>query len=158
MKSGAIFDTNRTYRYVLWREWNEGLPKVMFIGLNPSTANEWKDDATLRRTIRLSKQWGFGGLYMLNLYAKVSTNPKLLFQSKDPVGRLNDRYLSRYSKKCKEVIVAWGKMPEEKRVLAVTSMFPRAKCITCNLDGSPRHPLYVKNDARLKRWRKPPLM
>lgn len=47
----------------------------MFIGLNPSTADESKDDPTIRRCIRFAKDWGYGGLLMMNAFAFRATDP-----------------------------------------------------------------------------------
>lgn len=68
VESGAEFSDCRTYRYALWRKWDwQGFAnQVMFIGLNPSTADETEDDPTIRRCIRFAKDRGFGGLMMMN--------------------------------------------------------------------------------------------
>ena len=55
--SDAFFSKDRLYRYALWRIWDNELPKVLFIGLNPSTADEVKDDPTIRRCIRYALDW-----------------------------------------------------------------------------------------------------
>ena len=73
---GAIFSANKKYRYLLWRCWNPELPKVLFIGLNPSTANATDNDATTRRIDSLSKQLGFGGFVLGNCFPYIATNPK----------------------------------------------------------------------------------
>ena len=47
IKSDALFSKDRVYRYALWRIWDLKKPKVLFIGLNPSTADEIKNDPTI---------------------------------------------------------------------------------------------------------------
>lgn len=43
---GALFSPDRKYRYKLWRRWaGMAKPWCLFIGLNPSTANEMKDES-----------------------------------------------------------------------------------------------------------------
>ena len=55
MSRRTIFSECRQYRYTLWREWDLlNSNYAMFIGLNPSTADEWKDDPTIRRCIDFS--------------------------------------------------------------------------------------------------------
>ena len=66
MKKDAILSEDRKYRYVLSRIWDESKPLVVIIGLNPSTADEKDDDNTIKKCINFSKNWGYGGLYMLN--------------------------------------------------------------------------------------------
>ena len=86
MEKGARFSESRTHRYALWRIWEKGAPMVMFVGLNPSTADETQDDPTIRRCIDFAKRWGYGGLYMLNIFAFRATNPKDMKAAADPVG------------------------------------------------------------------------
>ena len=69
IESGAGFSLCRTWRYKLWRRWSSAGPIVAFIGLNPSTADELNDDPTIRRCIGFARHWGFGGMYMLNVFA-----------------------------------------------------------------------------------------
>ena len=74
----ATFSECRKYRYTLWRRW-DGLfasGYAMFIGLNPSTADETNDDPTIRRCIGYARDWGYGGLCMTNLFAFRATLPK----------------------------------------------------------------------------------
>src|ERR1700691_893264 len=70
MRMGAVFSPCRRYRYALWREWGvlPGMPDkgyVLFVGLNPSTADETRDDATIRRCIAFAQAWGYSGLCMV---------------------------------------------------------------------------------------------
>ena len=67
-ESGAEFSPDRKYRYALWRIWDKSNPLIMFIGLNPSKANELKDDPTIRRVRRFAFDWGYGGVYMINYF------------------------------------------------------------------------------------------
>jgi len=86
MQKGAVVDKTELYRYSLWREWNIDAPKLVFIMLNPSKADAYIDDPTLRRCIGFAKSWGFGSLTVINLFAYRSTKPSELRQVNDPVG------------------------------------------------------------------------
>lgn len=44
MQKSAVFSEWRKYRYSLKRIWDDQKPYVLFIGLNPSTADEESDD------------------------------------------------------------------------------------------------------------------
>ena len=99
MKSGAELseDQDRKYRYALWRIWDENKPYVLFIGLNPSTADETKDDPTVRRCIGFTQSWKkYGGVYLANLFAYRATNPRELEVVADPIGPGNDECVDRY--------------------------------------------------------------
>lgn len=146
--NGASFSNCRRYRYSLWRIWDAEKPLVMFIGLNPSTASEGKDDPTIRRVKKFAFDWGFGGVYMMNLFAFVTPYPEELSGCKDPVGGANDFQLKQVAKRCNEVVFAWGSFNEAKeRAEQIKAMFPGAKALVVNQDGSPRHPLYVHKNA-----------
>jgi len=145
---GATFDSTRQYRYCLWRKWDINLPFIMFIGLNPSTANEHSDDPTIRRVMRFARDWGYGGVFMLNLFAYVTTNPKQLLTCTDAIGPENDMYLFGVSKRCNRIIFAWGAFKETKeRAKDIMLLFPNAEALVINKDGTPRHPLYVPGDV-----------
>ncbi|HET6558084.1 MAG TPA: DUF1643 domain-containing protein [Prolixibacteraceae bacterium] len=142
-RSGALFGEGRKYRYVLWRIWDANKPKVMFIGLNPSTANEDQDDPTIRRVVSFAKRWGYGGVYMLNLFTCVTAYPEELKKCENPL-MLADWHLQQYAKECERIIFAWGSFPEAtERAQQVLAMFDKGEALILNKDGSPRHPLYV---------------
>ena len=52
--SGACFSNDRIYRYSLWRRWDNG-PTLNFICLNPSTADETRNDPTVTRLERRAR-------------------------------------------------------------------------------------------------------
>ena len=93
---GAIISDCQKYRYALWRNWDLSKDKVMFIGLNPSTADHIEDDPTIRRCIGFAKSWGYGGLYMMNLFSYRTSNPSKLKNVKDPIGNPdNDEWIAK---------------------------------------------------------------
>ena len=83
----AVFSPCRTYRYALSRVWAADKPYALFIGLNPSTADETLDDPTIRRCIDFAKRWGYGGLVMANLFAYRATDPAVMKRAAEPVRR-----------------------------------------------------------------------
>jgi len=142
----AVFSDDRKHRYVLMRIWNTELPMIMFIGLNPSTASENQDDPTIRRVIKFAKDWGFGGVYMCNLYSYVTSKPKELIIESDSVN--NNFFLKFYGNKSQEILCAWGAFKEAKeRANEVLKMMHNTTALQINKDGSPKHPLYVKADV-----------
>ena len=83
LNRGATFSKCKIYRYRLWRIWDAKKPTVLFIMLNPSTAGSTMDDPTIKRCIGFAKSWGYGGLYVGNLFAYRSTQPKGLLKLND---------------------------------------------------------------------------
>ena len=116
MRTEAFFSPDRRYRYWLLRVWDESLPVMAFIGLNPSTADETADDPTIRKCIKYAKAWGFGGLLMLNVYSFRATNPDDMWRARahgvDIIGTGGNtcqhlvEYLEKF--KAKRQIAAWG--------------------------------------------------
>lgn len=144
--NGAQFSPCRKYRYALWRIWDNTKPLVMFVGLNPSDANEHNDDPTMRRVKRFAKDWGFGGVYMMNVFAIVSSKPEILKTCDDPFGD-NDKWLTEMKDKCSAVVFAWGNNKVHGRDAKIIEMFPDGLALGYNKNGSPIHPLFVKADT-----------
>jgi hypothetical protein len=146
--SSATFSQCRKYRYVLSRVWDASKLCIAFVGLNPSTATEYADDPTITRVINFANSFGYGGVYMLNLFAYVTPYPSELKQCEDPI-KNNDEYLSHYSSLVDKVVFCWGNFDVFGRDLKVAAMFPKAYCLGLNSNGSPKHPLYLKSDTPL---------
>lgn len=144
---GAIFSEDRKYRYALWRMWSLCQP-LLLIGLNPSTANEISNDATITRCMTRASREGFGGLLMANLYAYVSTNPEVLLGGDEFVGIENDAYLKQMIVMAKQTVCGWGSFPAaRKRSSIVLELIPKPYCLGINKDGQPKHPLYIHYDV-----------
>ena len=142
--SNAKFSKDRVYRYALWRIWDEALPKLLFIGLNPSTADEKKDDPTMRRCIRFSKDLGYGGFIMANIFAYRSTDPKKLKLIKDPIGKKNNYWIKKLAKDSGKTIAAWGTHGKYlNRGDEVTKLIDDLYCLRKTKEGFPSHPLYL---------------
>jgi hypothetical protein len=154
--AGAIFDTTRRYRYRLWRTWDWKLPRVAFIMLNPSTADERRLDPTLRRCLGFAQRWGCGAFEVGNLYALRSTDPLALWDIDDPVGPANDEYLATIAEDATfGVVLAWGANARQERASTVVGLIRHsgAKHVfhlgELTRDGFPRHPLYLRGDLLL---------
>lgn len=146
MISGALFCPDRVYRYALWRYWTDDFGKpAVFIGLNPSTADEHKDDPTVRRCIKFAKDWGYSGMYMLNLFALRATDPRVMMSHHEPVGRRNDEEIVRYCGIAGIVIAAWGNHGKHlDRDAHVLRLIPNIHHLGLTKSGCPRHPLYLR--------------
>lgn len=142
----TILSSCRTYRYTLWREFGGlvGDRYAMFIGLNPSTADEINDDPTIRRCIAFAKSWGYGALCMTNLFAFRATEPADMLAAVDPVGPDNNSYLTEMSRGAGVVVAAWGiNGTHMERDKAVRDLVPNLHCLRTTQAGHPGHPLYL---------------
>lgn len=160
VESGADFSSCRNYRYALWRIWDKTLPLVMFIGLNPSSADENEPDPTITRVMGFAKAWGYGGVYMMNCYPLVSTKPEALQDFIDtPFHDIEDlenaKRILDVSRRCKAIVFAWGAfkiVKDSGRDKMFSNRFPDAIALILNKDGSPRHPLYVPGSVKPIRY------
>jgi hypothetical protein len=152
--SGAIFSDCRTWRYSLWRNWPLlSDRRLVFVGLNPSTAGEITNDHTITRCIGFAQRRGYGGIVMLNLFAYRTKSPAEMKKASDPVGPDNDRIIKLYIDKRHDIVAAWGVHGSYRdRDKAVITMVPQLFCLGLTKDGKPRHPLFLKNDAELILW------
>jgi hypothetical protein len=142
MNKTAVLSDDNIYRYQLSRIWDEEKPKILFIMLNPSTADEFVEDPTIRRVITYAKDWGYGGVYVGNLYAFRSTDPKGLKCIADPIGPENINHIQTLISLVDKVIYAWGNEQTEPDWLKKIVATPY--CIEISKKGIPKHPLYLK--------------
>lgn len=156
------FSENRRYRYELVHRCDDLLTTgelrfLVWVGLNPSTADEQALDPTLKRIRAFTQREGYHGFVMLNLFAWRDTDPDQMMREMDPVGRENDDTLRKWSKPGQKIVCAWGNHGGHlSRWRKVAEMMKAAGaelvCLSTNADGSPKHPLYVKSDTPLQPW------
>jgi hypothetical protein len=154
----AILSKNRKYRYVLYRTWDEGLIPLTYIMLNPSTADESVDDATIRVCMGRAKRLGFGGILVLNLFAYRATDPQELYKVRDPVGPDNDLHLRTVCEHDTEFVLAWSNhgsyLNRDKSVLDILREHKvRPWCLGLTQQGNPLHPLHQSYDTKLRRYK-----
>lgn len=146
----AILSLDRRYRYTLTRVWDDSLPRIAWIGLNPSTADERRLDPTLRRVIRFSAEWGFGSFVMLNLFALRATDPIVMKATFDPVGDENDHHICEQARASVKIVAAWGThggwLGRDSHVMGLLHAIhctSKVMCLGKTQQGFPKHPLYV---------------
>ncbi|MFJ7049872.1 DUF1643 domain-containing protein [Streptomyces sp. NPDC101112] len=152
----AVLSPCGTYRYRLDRVWDEQAPPLVWVMLNPSTADADEDDATLRRCTTFSKKAGHGGLTVVNLFALRSKDPGQLRKHADPIGPRNEAALLDATASADRVAVAWGDVGRAERAeqaRAVTALLTGhgrpLECLGLTGKGHPRHPLYVRDETQL---------
>lgn len=149
----AVISKCGRYRYVLRRTLDSVLRwhrPMLFIMLNPSTADAVQDDPTIRRCISFAEREGATQLSVVNLFAFRSTDPALLHQADDPVGPMNDQHIADEIEKSWTTVAAWGAHPfAKKRAEEVKSKFGPFVCLGTTKNGSPKHPLYLKSSQML---------
>lgn len=160
-RKSAVIDPTGTYRYRLERVVSAVPHLLLFIMLNPSTADAELDDATIRKICAFAIRWGYGRVVVVNLFALRSTDPKALAKHADPVGPENDAYITAALREAKQVVCAWGNHGAlNDRDLAVRKLIADAGIVPIvlglNKPGSKRqqpvHPLYQPNNVQVSVW------
>ncbi|GAI72049.1 unnamed protein product [marine sediment metagenome] len=126
---------------------------MLFIGLNPSTANELQDDPTIRRLCGFAESWGYGGLYACNLFSLITPNPKdLLVDAGNH--RANTPAIQMALGLVVLTVCGWGdgiNSVEQgySRAERVCELMNSPRCFGLTQKGNPRHPLYLSGDTKL---------
>jgi hypothetical protein len=141
---------------------------VAFCLHNPSTADGEQDDPTSRRGFGFARAWGCSRLVYVNVWAGRATKPTDLWKMADPVGPDNDLHIAEVAAEMVVgggfVVAAWGSIrpPNSLRAQAIArlrrveeiirSVGCDLRALEVNLNGSPRHPLYVRASAAPMVW------
>ena len=146
----ANISNDRQERFSLSRIWDSKKPKVLYIMLNPSYADDELDDPTIKRLIFFSKKFKFGGFYVTNLFTQITPYPKELNMD-NHLKKKNLKIISELIKKSNSIVYAWGNLVNEPRELL--SIVKNPLCFKKNLNGTPRHPLYLPSSSELESFR-----
>lgn len=158
LDTGATFSSCKKYRYLLYRLWdNFENGFCIFIGLNPSTADENNDDPTIRRCVDFAKRFKYSGLYMLNLFGYCSTDPKELLKINDPVGKWNNKVIKEICENNNGYkICCWGNYGSFKnrgvQLINFLDHFDiNLHCFGFTEKNEPKHPLYLSKESKLEK-------
>jgi len=154
MLKNALISECGKYRYWLHRSWDDKKKTCMFIMLNPSTADDKQDDPTIRRCINYAKKFGYGSLYVTNLFSYRATKQSDLKKAEDPVGKENDNILLAIAKKADKIIAAWGSTGKLMNRSGIIKNLLNSNghvifCLNITKNKEPSHPLYLKKNLEL---------
>lgn len=148
----ATWSADRAHRYTLWRVWSDPARYVQFVGLNPSTATEEKNDNTVSRCIAYAQRWGYGAMVMTNLFGYRTTYPAVMRTADDPIGADNDYWLAHVARRAELVVACWGcHGAYQERAQAVLELLGGIKpvhCLRLTKEGFPHHPLRLPGDLQ----------
>lgn len=164
MKKGQKASTDNKYRYCLWREWDETKPCLVWVMLNPSTADDSEDDPTIRKCIGFAERWGYGKIVVVNLFTYRATHPRDLKNAGDLTEELNFKLIRNYNTiamavSYKDTIFAWGAHGDKyreriKKIEEITSNLANSiYCLGKTKSGQPRHPLYINYKTEREKWK-----
>ena len=146
----ADISNDKKERFSLSRIWDSKKPKVLYIMLNPSYADDEFDDPTIRRLIFFSKKFRFGGFYVTNLFTQITPYPKELNMD-NHLKKKNLKIINELIKKSNLIVYAWGNLVGEPKELM--KLIESPLCFGINKNGTPKHPLYLRSDTKLRDFR-----
>jgi hypothetical protein len=162
----AIFSPDRKLRYVVTRKLGESSRVLAAIGLNPSKADAFRNDPTVKRCINFAAAWGCGLYVMLNASAFRATEPSDMAAAArdgiDVVGPHNATFIAAVFELLGAddvALAAWGVNAEFARVQRIAGLAYGAgiqlACLGMTKSGAPRHPLYVHGSTMPQPWSGP---
>ena len=146
----AEFSKDKKHRYYLSRKWSEN-EQVLYILLNPSKGNHIDNDPTIRRLITISKNLGYGGFNVVNLYTLITPIRNKLYEKKRKFSAKNKKLIAKLVARHNTIVYGWGATENEPNWLSNIVKSPL--CFNINKNGTPKHPLYLKKESILKKFR-----
>lgn len=129
---------------------------VLFVMLNPSTADEAKPDPTITRCMGFARSWGMHELRVCNLFTFRATKPADMKRATEKNHREANRFLIEQARTAAIVVCAWGVHGRiDFRDCEVTGLLHarRLQCLgKTDKTGAPRHPLYLPAATPLEAW------
>lgn len=157
----ARFSHCGAFRYTLSRVWDRALPPLLFVMLNPSTADAQTDDPTIRRCIGFARRLGFGAAHVVNVFAYRATDPRELARVGWPQGDRNEFEVlcsaAEVVKRDGAIVAAWGAhargRPETDRMYRTLAAVAPVYALRLLRDGTPAHPLMLPYSCQLQPYR-----
>lgn len=162
IQSSAVISPCAQYRYSLQRVWEPGRPMLVWLMLNPSTADAEADDPTITRCVNRAMAMGYGGIEVVNLFAWRATDPRELFHvGRDPIGPLNDQHIlgACHPNRAGMIIAGWGNhgcfdYRDRAVIRLVTEELRRPiHALKITGQGQPGHPLYIPMSTQPFVWK-----
>ncbi len=156
----AIISPCEKYRPSMSRDWTPqgASPKaVLWLGMNPSTANAFVSDPTCNRELIFSKDWGYTRYLKGNMLDYRATDPKSLPHDLTIArSEQNLPEILRMADEAEFVVMGYGKMHKRYHIIiretiaAIQATRKPLMCLGLNKDGSAKHPLYLRKDTPLE--------
>ena len=145
----AKFSKGKKHRYYLSRIWSEN-ERVVYVLLNPSKANDINNDPTINRLISISKNLGYGGFNVVNLYTLITPFRYKLYEKKRKFSKKNKKLITELIARHKTIIYGWG--ATENEPIWLRNLVKNPLCFKVNKNGTPKHPLYLRKESILKKF------
>jgi hypothetical protein len=156
VQGDAEFSPCQRYRTVLRRWIGASFPTdfVLWVGMNPSTADASVNDPTIGREWEFTRREGYSGFVKVNVADYRATDPKAFLGGDiTPCSPANIGTILDWAGRASLVVLCHGKLNRgltaagRETVAALQGSGIAMVCLGNNADGSPRHPLYLRADT-----------
>tara|TARA_Y100001970_G_C14069954_1_gene768887 strand:+ start:386 stop:922 length:537 start_codon:yes stop_codon:yes gene_type:complete len=154
LERNCFLSKNKKYRWSLSYKISKSKKEIIFIGLNPSLSDSLYVDNTTQKIIKICRNYDYGKVNILNLFALISSNPSKIFIHKKPVGYLNDQFICKnleyWSKNnnC-HLWLGWGnKGTFLNRNIKVSRIIIKFYSFKKDNFGNPLGPLFIKKTIK----------
>ncbi len=166
----CLISKNNQYRWSLSFKISKSKKEIIFIGLNPSLSNTEYIDNTTKKIIKICKNYNYGKVKIINLFALISKTPDKLLTHEQPVGYLNNIFINKSlkywseNKNC-DLWLGWGnngiiRKRNQKVYKKIMKFYTKKKDNFVNPLGplfikktkkeNPIHPLYCSDNSLLQ--------
>lgn len=110
IKCEAIFNNDRTHRFLWRRVWSKDKPLACVVMLNPCLADTIITDTTTSLVVNnIARLETYGGVEIVNLYSLLTNKLNFRWNSDEMLNdKENDTYIKKSAEACDTVILAWG--------------------------------------------------
>ena len=157
VRGDAVF-SDREHRQIMRRWLGDSFPEryIMFIGMNPSTADATVNDPTCAREWTFARREGYSAMVKANVGDYRATDPKMLLSpGVIAVSPANLPAIRAAAAGADRVVICHGKLNKalapagQELAAALQADGVDLWCFGTNADGSPKHPLYLRTDTPL---------
>ena len=166
----CLISKSKEYRWSLSFKISKSKKEIIFIGLNPSLSDSNYIDNTTKKIIKICKNYNYGKLKIINLFALISKTPIKLLTHKKPVGYLNNKFINKSLKYWSEnnnchLWMGWGNqgtiLKRNQKIFKRIMNFYKIKknnfveplgplFIKKTKKDNPMHPLYCSDKSLLQ--------
>ena len=166
----CLISKSKKYRWSLSFIISKSKKEIIFIGLNPSLSDAIYIDNTTKKIIKICKNYNYGRLIIINLFALISSSPEKLLIHAKPVGYLNNKFINKNLKYWSEnencdLWLGWGNngtflKRNQKIYKKIVKFYSRKKnnfekpsgplFIKKTIKDNPIHPLYCSDKSILQ--------
>jgi hypothetical protein len=159
VQGDATFSPDGKYRQLMRRWLGQTFPGryMLFIGMNPSTADALVNDPTCAREWSFAQREGFDAMVKANVGDYRATDPRMLLAPGVVASSVDNLPAIRAAAaRADKVVLCHGKLNKalapagRALVEAMKSDGVTLWSFGQNADGSPKHPLYLRGDTPLR--------